>query len=287
MGAAGGASHKRVRAELRERLRARGATGREIAEAMMAKVKVGPLLAYRWAYGLSPREACERYNNLDPDGRCALDPGRLSKWESWPHSDRRPPLHALRRFAELYRTSSNLLLAAEADYRYLDVPGIPAEAPQASQESPVGYAHAGDWADAVPWSGEGRPDVNRQQFLDWTKWAALGAVVESLSLTRDAEGPGGGPTTHEQLDLTIRHFGEVYECTPRDVMFAAVRQARRIVAELRGHSRSQDGRRHLLLVSGWLSAILGTLEFDRATSPRPAPTIWPPGRSASISARPT
>jgi len=84
-----------------------------------------------------------------------------------------------------------------------------------------------------------------------------------LSLTRDAEGPGGGPATHAQLDLAVRHFGEIYENTPRDVMFAAVRTARRTVSELRGYSQGADGRRHLLLVSGWLSAILGSLEFDR------------------------
>jgi len=84
-----------------------------------------------------------------------------------------------------------------------------------------------------------------------------------LSLTRDAEGPGGGPATHAQLDLAVRHFGEIYENTPRDVMFAAVRRCRKIAAELRGYPQSGEGRRHLLMVSGWLSSLLAVLEFDR------------------------
>jgi len=163
------------------------------------------------------------------------------------------------------------------------VPAISTEMVEAShiilhaQESPLGYAHVeappppdplDAWdeaarADGWPWFGEGRPDVKRQQFLDWTKWAALGAVLESLSLTRDAEGPGGGPATHQQLDLALRHFGEVYERTPRNVMFAVVRKCRTTVAELRGYPQGQGSSRHLLLVSGWLSALLGYLEFDR------------------------
>jgi len=105
--------------------------------------------------------------------------------------------------------------------------------------------------------------MKRQQFLDWTKWAALGAVLESLSLTRDAEGPGGGPATHDQLDLAIQHVGEVFERTPLGVMFAAVLRCRRTVTELSGYPQSRDGRRHLMLISGWLSGALGLLEFDR------------------------
>ena len=268
-GAGAGASHRRIRTELRERMRRQGATGRQIAEAMMAEFRVSPLLAYRWAHDLSQKQACAAYNALDPSGSCGLEAGRLSNWENWPHSDRRPPAHALRRFAEIYRTSSNLLLPVEADYSHLDVPGISAEVAEAphttpeTQESPFRYAHDDDWADGWPCFGDGRPDVKRQQFLDWTKWASLGAVLESLSLTRDAEGPGGGPATHAQLDLAVRHFGEIYENTPRDVMFAAVRRCRKIAAELRGYPQSGEGRRHLLMVSGWLSSLLAVLEFDR------------------------
>ncbi len=47
--AGAGASHRRIRTELRERMRRQGATGRQIAEAMMAEFRVSPLLAYRWA----------------------------------------------------------------------------------------------------------------------------------------------------------------------------------------------------------------------------------------------
>src|SRR6266536_6326835 len=57
-----------------------------------------------------------------------------------------------------------------------------------------------------PPHGESSTAANRAQWLHMTLWAGLGAVLESLRLTLRVEGPGGGPATHEQLELAVQHY---------------------------------------------------------------------------------
>jgi transcriptional regulator with XRE-family HTH domain len=108
---------------------------------------------------------------------------------------------------------------------------------------------------------EGRSAANRSQLLRMALWSGLGAVLESLRLTLRVEGPAGGPGTHEQLDLAVRHYAGVYWATPPGVLFHEVRQCRQLVGALLDQPQPERQARYLRLIAGWLSALLGNLSF--------------------------
>jgi transcriptional regulator with XRE-family HTH domain len=106
---------------------------------------------------------------------------------------------------------------------------------------------------------ESRSAANRSQFLRTSLWAGLSAVLESLRLTLRVEGPAGGPVSHEQLGLAVEHYAGVYWATPAGMLFDQVRQCRQLVDAVLDQPQRQV--RHLHLVAGWLSALLGNLSF--------------------------
>ena len=112
-----------------------------------------------------------------------------------------------------------------------------------------------------PEDQELRPTANRSQFLRMALWTGLGAVVESVRLTLRVEGPAGGPVTHEQLELAVTQYARSYWTTPAGVLFEQVRQCRQLVDGMLDQRQAVSRRRHLHLVAGWLSALLGNLSF--------------------------
>ena len=99
-----------VRAEqrkLRERMRGLGMSHAEIAAELARRYKLRPRAAWRTAFGWTLEEAAERYNALrgqgDPGARAALTGSRLSEWENWPFSARKPPITGLCLLAEIYQ----------------------------------------------------------------------------------------------------------------------------------------------------------------------------------------
>jgi transcriptional regulator with XRE-family HTH domain/tetratricopeptide (TPR) repeat protein len=108
---------------------------------------------------------------------------------------------------------------------------------------------------------ESRSAAKRSQFLCTTLWTGLGAILESLRLTLHVEGPGGGPVAHEQLELAVEHYARVYWSTPAAVLFDEVRQCRQVVGAMLDQPQPKRRVRHLHLVAGWLSALLGNLSF--------------------------
>ena len=112
-----------------------------------------------------------------------------------------------------------------------------------------------------PKDQELRTTANRSQFLRMALWTGLGAVVESVRLTLRVEGPAGGPVTHEQLELAVTQYARSYWTTPSSVLFEQVRQCRQLVDGMLDQRQPVSRRRHLHLVAGWLSALLGNLSF--------------------------
>jgi transcriptional regulator with XRE-family HTH domain len=108
---------------------------------------------------------------------------------------------------------------------------------------------------------ESRSTANRSQFLRMTLWTGLGAVLESLRLTLRVEGPAGGPVSHEQLELAVEQYARAYWATPARVLFGQVRQCRQLVDGMLDQRQPANRRRHLHLIAGWLSALLGNLSF--------------------------
>ncbi|HZD72682.1 MAG TPA: helix-turn-helix transcriptional regulator [Actinomycetota bacterium] len=136
---------------------------------------------------------------------------------------------------------------------------LPSTPPQTAPSS----HHQGERAvppDQYP-PDEERSAANRSQFLRMALWTGLGAVLESLRLTLRVEGPAGGPVTHEQLELAVRHYARVYWAMPAGVLFHEVRQCRQLVGTMLDQPQPERQVRHLHLVAGWLSALLGNLAF--------------------------
>jgi Flavoprotein len=101
------ASQRAEQRALREQMRGLGMSRAEIAAEMARRYKLRPRGAWRTAWGWTLPEAADRYNALRSRGQAqpvtALTASRLSEWENWPLSARRPPVTGLCLLAEMYQ----------------------------------------------------------------------------------------------------------------------------------------------------------------------------------------
>jgi transcriptional regulator with XRE-family HTH domain len=114
--AAGGKGFKAELDGLRERMRVLGFSYDEIAAEMGRRYRLRPRQAYRLAWGWSLEQAAARFNDraarqdADPDVRASLIASRLSEFEHWPRSSRKPSVYVLVMLAEIYETDVLCLL---------------------------------------------------------------------------------------------------------------------------------------------------------------------------------
>src|SRR6266511_458761 len=98
---------------LRRRMRALDASTDAIAAELGRQHGLRPRQAYRLAHGWDQTEATAEYNDLvqrrgpEHDGRDSMTPSRMSEYERWPTSGRRPSPYVLRTLAELYSTTAD------------------------------------------------------------------------------------------------------------------------------------------------------------------------------------
>ena len=97
--------------KLREQMRGLGMSRAEIAAEMARRYKLRPRAAWRIAWGWTLEEAAERYNALrakdDAQAVASLTGSRLSEWENWPLSTRKPPITGLCLLAEIYHAAAS------------------------------------------------------------------------------------------------------------------------------------------------------------------------------------
>jgi transcriptional regulator with XRE-family HTH domain len=132
-----------VRAEqrkLREKMRALDVSCREITAEMSRRYNLRPRTAWRTALGWSLEEAAEHYNARraadNPKLAAALTGSRLSEWERWPQSGRKPTLASLCVLAEIYKCGVRDLIdlddrekMSSSDLLALDKMSVPAAGP--------------------------------------------------------------------------------------------------------------------------------------------------------------
>ncbi len=103
------ASLRAQQRRLREQMRGLGMSYAEIAAEMARRYKLRPRAAWRIAWGWTLEEAAGRYNALRargaPEAVTSLTGSRLSEWENWPFSARKPPVTGLCLLAEVYQCS--------------------------------------------------------------------------------------------------------------------------------------------------------------------------------------
>ena len=88
----------------------------EIAAEIGRRYRVRPREAYRLAWGWTLEQAAERFSDraarhgADPQARASLTGSRLSEFEHWPRSTRKPSVYVLVMLAEIYETDVLCLL---------------------------------------------------------------------------------------------------------------------------------------------------------------------------------
>ncbi len=113
----------------------------------------------------------------------------------------------------------------------------------------------------------GAADPERRQVLQALGTTAAGMLVdaadESARLSQRQEASDLGPATLEHLDLAVERFGLDYLHVPPDLLFQQVRRSRRQVTELLEGRHTLSQQRHLYVLAGWLSGLLGHLSLDQ------------------------
>ncbi len=113
------AGRKGFKAELdglRERMRGLGFSTDEIAAEIGRRYRLRPRESYRLAWGWSLEQAAARFNeraarqDAEPQTRASLNHSRLSEFEHWPRSTRKPSVYVLYMLAEIYETDVLCLL---------------------------------------------------------------------------------------------------------------------------------------------------------------------------------
>ncbi len=113
---AGSKGFKAELGALRERMRTLGFSYDEIAAEIGRRYRMRPREAYRLAFGWTLEQAAARFNeraarqDADPDARASLNHSRLSEFEHWPRSSRKPSVYVLFMLAEIYETDVLCLL---------------------------------------------------------------------------------------------------------------------------------------------------------------------------------
>ena len=101
---------------LRDRMLSLGFPYGEIAAEIGRRYRARPREAYRLAWGLSLERAAARFNDraaradAETEARASLTGSRLSEWEQWPRTGRKPSVYALCMLAEIYETDVLCLL---------------------------------------------------------------------------------------------------------------------------------------------------------------------------------
>jgi hypothetical protein len=104
------ASQRAEQRALLDQMRGLGMSRAEVAAEMARRYGLRPRAAWRIAWGWTLPEAADRYNALrsrgQPQAVTALTASRLSEWENWPLSARKPTVTGLCLLAEIYQCSA-------------------------------------------------------------------------------------------------------------------------------------------------------------------------------------
>jgi transcriptional regulator with XRE-family HTH domain len=229
---------KSLAKEIRQSGRIANWTTSHIAEAIIAEISdIRPLEAWRLAHGWSRPEVIVgiaglyRQAGLRPP---ALNSSMLCRWE---HGESTPSAEYADALCRLYQVPPDQL-------------GLPAPALSGgSAGGAFGASFGGSAGETFASSG---------------RLSGASAVRESVQLAMEAEGPGGGPMTLEQLHQAVRYYDLNYSAFPPSLLASEVHTCRAAVMEMLGHSQSATVRRTTLLLGAWFSALLGNLAFHTA-----------------------
>jgi hypothetical protein len=267
--------------QLRRRMRALGATTDAIAAEVARRYGIRPRQAYRLAHGWDQAEATAEYNDLiqrrgpEHTGRDSMTPSRVSEYERWPVSGRRPSPYVLRTFAELYTTTVGRLLD-HADLEALSPDERAAlAAPETGMAASVAMVVSGTGG-----STECERVVRRRRRDALVERIRAGGPVNDLeefivasaeqsaeaALWAQAHGIGEAtlPILREQLAALVAQF----EHTPPRQMLGRALVVRNRALDLLDEKQANAAQfRDLNVVAGTACALLAWMSGDLAQHP--------------------
>lgn len=224
-----------------------GLTVAETAAAIVADLpQVLPLEAWRLAYGWSRPQCLAGIAQLyQADGLAepGVDSAMLCKWEHG-HSDPGPEYSWV--LCRLYGVSPSQL-------------GLRHLFPDRPVLSPIPRGRY--LADQT-----GQLAATRRQAA-MAEQTTLGALRESIELAIEAEGPAGGALAREQVAAAVDYYAVNYSRFTPGLLANEVHRTRTVVGRMLTQPQSDDARRELRCLAGWLSALVGNLEFHLSDYP--------------------
>jgi hypothetical protein len=267
-----------------------GADVETIAEEMQRRFGFRPREAFRHAHGWSQEEAADHCNRATGDARASFNGTRISEYERWPFTGRRPTLPVLTVLARAYGTVPRRLV----DYHDLgampvrDRPALEAAAVPLPAE-PAEQLPAGD---SYPEGGDSPEALTEQEVV-------MAAADQASEFGEWAEMTNVGPVTLAQIEAATRRVAHEYlAAAPLPVFMRTMLLGKRVFRLLQGHQ--QPGQtRELYLAAGrlyallaWMSGDLGYLgeaeaeQLDGAVAAlEPVLAIWPEQRLDPVTRR--
>lgn len=210
---------------------------------------VRPLEAWRLAHGWSRVEVIDGIVRLYQQGQLRVPAVNSSMLCRWEHGQSAPSAEYADALCRLYHVqpeqlglSAPALSGAIAAGALVTPTGAPASARRASVVN-----------ERESWLLPRLPNPGQR--------SGASAVRESVQLAMEAEGPGGGPMTVEQLHKAVRYYDLNYSAFPPNVLAGEVNGCRAAVTGMLGHGQPAAMRRTVLLLGAWFSALLGNLAF--------------------------
>jgi hypothetical protein len=267
--------------QLRRRMRALGAATDAIAAELSRRHGMRPRQAYRLAHDWNQAEATAEYNDLvqrrgpEHTGRDSMTPSRVSEYERWPTSGRRPSPYVLRTFAELYSTTVERLL----DHADLEALGPDERAALSAPDTgktagaevvvhgPISTMECERVArrrrrDAlVERIRAGGPDNDLEEFI-----VASAEQSAEAALWAQAHGIGEAtvPILREQLAALVAQFEHT---PPRQMLGRALVVRNRTLDLLDDRHAKADQLRDLNVIAGTACALLAWISGDLAQHP--------------------
>ncbi|MDQ2788712.1 MAG: XRE family transcriptional regulator [Actinomycetota bacterium] len=202
--------------------------------------EVRPLEAWRLAYGWSRRRVIESIATCYRQAGLAVPAINSSMLCRWEHDQANPGIEYEQVLCRVYDARPDQL-------------GLPTR-------SPVVLARGNPRRPSVP-----APKVDKGDHSGSNVGVgALPAVRESIQLTLEIEGAGGGPVTRDHLGQAVQHYALNYAAFPPGQLGTEVHRCRAVVTSMLGHTQPDPARTELRRLGGWLSALLGNLAFHCA-----------------------
>jgi hypothetical protein len=252
------------REALRAAMLAQGCEIDEIAAEMRVRWGFALRAAYRHANGLTLDQAAERCNTVANDADARISGSRVSDWEGWPHTGRRPSAFNLVVLAKSYGTQPRRLISPQ-EWEELD------ERERLILDE-LGRAHG----DQKPSGGEQARRPERNGAIPTTEptpsqpspaTLTVVAARESLAFAGWAESSNVSASTLDHLSYELGRIAVNYVHAPLLPLFGDLLELRGFAFELLRNGRQHPTQaRELFFLAGTSCVLLAHASQDLGDS---------------------